>query len=978
MAEPPPFDETVRLPAAAPSHFARYRLKSELGRGGMGVVWRAEDTKLQRDVALKFLPDHVVRDREAMADLAAETRRCLALTHPHIVRVYDLVEDGGRAAISMELVDGPSLAARKLDEPHRCFTVAALRPWVAQLCAALDCAHTKARIVHRDLKPLNLLVNADGELKVVDFGIARSLRSGTGRHSQPAAASLSLGYAGPQQVLGAPAAVADDIYSLGATLYELLTGKPPFYEGDIVAQLREIVPPSLAARRAALGVSGRDDIPVAWEKTIAACLAKNPADRPASAAEVASRLGLAPAGGSAFVPAPALRSGGKLPIRIAFAALGLAAAGVAAFLLRPAPPAPAPTTAPLPIAATPVVVAPPAPVAPEFVVSVSPPDVGARVWLARETDRPVPASGELRLAAIPLGEHELTVQASGYRTTRLKVGMAESGGFAAVTLEPVFAAVDVLARPGTRVTAVDARGREHPVGVVPVSGPLRAAQVLTVGTYRFRLSHPDYTDIETSETALAAARPTRLAPVQVFRPGELRVFSVPDGADVLVGGKKIATTPATLALPGGKPQIVEIALAGHRPHRSTLTLSPGQSQTLDAGTLQPAVGTVALQLAGREFALPRAAVRVDGTAVQPRRGRLDGLSAGPRKLEIAHADYETWKSDVVVLDREVVTVPVLLVPKPAELTLAVTGPAAFAVTLDGKPAALRRNAIAVPAGTKIALEISARGYRTLRRELTLAPRAKETLAVALEKIAVPELGRPWTVPDLGLALLPLAAGTFTMGSESGAAEERPRTAVQLTKPFWLARTEVTQAEWTALMGSNPSRSPGDRRPVEYVSWTEAADFCRRLTARERAADRLPAGYVYALPTEAQWEYACRAGEDGDQPPAAAAAAQIWHAQNSADTTHPVATAAPNAWGFHDLLGNVWEWCADGYADKHKGGSLTDPKGTSSGNGNANARVRRGGSYVIPPSLMRFTTRGKGDADYRTHNLGFRVALVPGS
>ena len=142
------------------------------------------------------------------------------------MRVYDIVEDGTRAAISMELVDGGSLAERKLQQPDRCFTAEALAPWIAQLCAALDYAHQRVRIVHRDLKPLNLLISAQGELKVVDFGISRSLlNSGTRLSTDVKASSVSLGYAGPQQVLGEAAAVTDDIYSLGASIYELQIGR---------------------------------------------------------------------------------------------------------------------------------------------------------------------------------------------------------------------------------------------------------------------------------------------------------------------------------------------------------------------------------------------------------------------------------------------------------------------------------------------------------------------------------------------------------------------------------------------------------------------------------------------------------------------------------------------------------------------------------------------------------------------------------
>ncbi len=291
-----PQSEPAKTPSPAASQRVfggRYHLVRELGRGGMGVVWRAEDTKLNSTVALKLLQELVVRDREAMVDLAAETRRCLKLTHPHIVRVYDLVEEGDQAAISMEFVDGPSLADHKLAQPGRCFTPATLVPWIAQLCSALDYAHDKVRLVHRDLKPLNLLLNSSGDLKIVDFGISRSLgKAETRLSNRPRSSGFSLAYAGPQQLLGEPAAVTDDIYSLGVTVYELLTGKTPFFDGEIITQIREVVPPKMTDRRAALGVSDCADIPAEWEHTIAACLEKNAADRPQSAAEVAERLGV--------------------------------------------------------------------------------------------------------------------------------------------------------------------------------------------------------------------------------------------------------------------------------------------------------------------------------------------------------------------------------------------------------------------------------------------------------------------------------------------------------------------------------------------------------------------------------------------------------------------------------------------------------------------------------------------------------------
>ena len=120
-------------------------------------------------MASKFLPEVVAGDPEAVQDLLRETKRCLELTHPNIVRVHDLVQDGLLAAISMEFVEGESLAKRKAASTGGCLTQGELRPWAAQLCAALDYAHKVAKVVHRDLKPANLLLTKDGQLKVTDF-----------------------------------------------------------------------------------------------------------------------------------------------------------------------------------------------------------------------------------------------------------------------------------------------------------------------------------------------------------------------------------------------------------------------------------------------------------------------------------------------------------------------------------------------------------------------------------------------------------------------------------------------------------------------------------------------------------------------------------------------------------------------------------------------------------------------------------------
>lgn len=284
-------DETVRLLAQGLKVFKRYLLIRIVGRGGMGVVWLAHDDELDRNVALKFLPEAICHDQEATAELKRETRRSLELTHPNIVRIYDFVHDEERAAIAMEYIDGKTLSALKVEEPDSCFEVRQIAPWVHQLCTALDYAHNVARVVHQDLKPANLMIDAKGQLKITDFGIARSIADSVTRITAEDMVGGTLVYMSPQQLNGEKPSPTNDLYSLGATIYDLLTSKPPFYTGLLHQQIENKPPMSMAARRTELEISG-EPIPDSWETCIAACLAKTPQERPTGALEVAARLGL--------------------------------------------------------------------------------------------------------------------------------------------------------------------------------------------------------------------------------------------------------------------------------------------------------------------------------------------------------------------------------------------------------------------------------------------------------------------------------------------------------------------------------------------------------------------------------------------------------------------------------------------------------------------------------------------------------------
>ena len=261
---------------------ARYILKRKLGRGGWSEVWLAQDVKRESEVALKVLPGAVLHDASLLQKLEQETSRNAQLAHPAIARIFDFVSDHEVAVISMEYIAGWPLEALKIDKPEKRFRVDEIMLWVYQLCAALDYAHHNFCLVHRELKPSNLLLNGQEQLKVTDFGIAHLVRSAAARQGTVLPGAIP--YMSPQQIGGAEPSILDDIYAVGASIFDLVTGTPPFAEAEVEAHLLQLPAPSMSARLAQLGIV--DSIPTAWDKTVAACLEKEPGKRPQSASDV--------------------------------------------------------------------------------------------------------------------------------------------------------------------------------------------------------------------------------------------------------------------------------------------------------------------------------------------------------------------------------------------------------------------------------------------------------------------------------------------------------------------------------------------------------------------------------------------------------------------------------------------------------------------------------------------------------------------
>ncbi|MDI1337975.1 MAG: SUMF1/EgtB/PvdO family nonheme iron enzyme [Lacunisphaera sp.] len=935
--------------------FGRYLLKKVLGRGGMGVVWLAHDEKLDEELALKFLPEIVKLDATALDDLKRETKRARKLTHPGIVRIHDFLEDHLMAAIAMEAVDGVTLAQLRVDRPERCFEAADVTDWLAQLCTALDYAHNQARVVHHDLKPANIMLDGHGRVKITDFGIARSISDSISRVSAKGGGSSGTpAYMSPQQMLGEKPAVTDDIYALGATFYELLTGRPPFHTGNLVVQVQTVTPPSLASRRRDLEVTGAP-IPEAWEQLLAACLAKNPAQRPQSTREVAQRIGGASVAPSVEKDLPVAKASGEVRVVELPGGLRLELAAIPAgeFLMGSPDDEPGRYTDE----------------SPRTRVAFS-----RDFWLGRKLVthaqwRAVMGTSLADQARLGI-EDDTEYEMDGKMQTLRSAWGVERGSDPAVMVGPA--------------------GDDAPMYYVCWAEAREFCRRLT-------------------EQERAAGRLP-----------EGFEFNLPTEAQWEYGCRA-GTRGATYAGP------MEIRGEHNAPVLDAIAWYGGNSSVRFAGK-------------GWDTAAWKEKQYPGGQAGQRNVG-LKG--ANPWGLHDMLGNLWEWCLDLYAkYPGGAVTDPI---GGTMGSTRVVRGGGWNCKARDCRTAGRNQNA---PGARRNAF-----GFRVGLTPIVNVPAGDAAAAaqVAGDETsypAAPTPDAPWraALPSgAGLPLVWLKPGEFTMGSPEGEPggydEEGPRTPVTITRGFWLGRTPVTYGQWRAVMktslrdlvrralqddrlyrlggkdqtlrdywGSTKDADPGSRLggeedflPVHFVTWEDGIRFAKKLTALEKAAGRLPAGYEYALPTEAQWEYACRAGTDQatyggpmeihGEHNAPVLDAIAWYGGNSsvgyngrgwnttdwADKQYPggnagpraVGTRQPNAWGLHDMLGNVWEWCFDCYG-KYAGTPVADPAGPGTGT----SRISRGGAWNGKARDCRAACRNWSNLTVPASHTGFRVALAP--
>ncbi len=1006
-----------------------YNLIERIGAGGMGEVWRAENVHTRVSCAVKLLPEDATADRNFVSRFFDEGRLMQTLEHPNIVRVHHVGHDErtGRYYLVEDLIEQKDAkGAKKSHSLHDLLRKAGdhrlpeadVRRWALQVAEALAYAHGNG-VIHRDIKPANVLIDDDGNARVTDFGLAKaigeeyvqsqihqsiaqsmdgSLGARDTRAPTPAperslgeqatmdtdrpsdrrtTADALLGtydYMSPEQrgeLPGVVVGTASDIWSFGVMLYRMLTGQRPAGMARPVTQVVK-------------GVSKK------WNRVCARCLDHHPENRYADGAALRAALASTR---PAALPARLLRAAAILAV-----ATAVAVVSYTAYTSRRKRKAAQQTqdaarleqqrtlAALLDEAQTLYEARQYGEVSQKVLAALKLDPRNARaaklqktIRLAVGVEEAVPKRTE---AGRALQKAQLLPDAwPGYAKTLAALEVRQENAEAfyekeqyGPAVERFQAVIDECAaleltetHRTSAVVARDKANRTRASAQAPKAekdAPLlwnEAEQARSRGEADYRNGKFPEARKSWSESA------TRFAAARTYAEGFQRTEAAREAYE-----SRLAGCDDTL-------------LNEHGGDKWTAVLESAEKAKLLAANARwsDAVG----EYEGARVGLPtaideaeqnrlRSMVRAALTAAQTakRKGEwqsaFDGASS-VLKVDADHAEAlalkqeaethlkPTWCLVTTLNGREVpgtitIGTQAWTAPQPLTVKDGALYKASFSHEADGK----RYSA------DDVTVTVDWKGERVQR--------------VALREVRGPVAGKPWTVPDLGMMFMPVSAGMFKMGSEDRDADddEKPVHTVRITRDFWMAKYEATQAEYEALMGENPSRFKGARNPVETVSWAGATAFCAKLTERERKAGRLPAGYEYRLPTEAEWEYAARGGtrSRGFTYAGSNSAGDVaWYSENSSSQTHLAGGKAANELGLYDMSGNVWEWCFDWYDDKYY--KETDGASNPVNLAVAASRVKRGGGWYDSASYVRSAYRYGYRPSLRYYYLGFRVCLA---
>jgi serine/threonine protein kinase/formylglycine-generating enzyme required for sulfatase activity len=831
--------DTVRVPTGSREVvFQRYELQRKLAAGGMGEVWLARDTVQGTEAALKFLKEDFATDTQAVNELKQEVLNSLKLNHQNILRVYRFEVDTAatqitrRYAISMEYIRGMNLRDLRRERKVEYFDVEELQPWALQMCDAIHYAHER-KLVHRDIKPANLMLDEQSAVKVCDFGIGRAVTETSSGRTQSNAGTIP--YMSRQQREFYKAAPSDDIYAIGATLYDLLTGHPPRYMGKQVAIPFDEKPTRMAEWRKRNNAKGSGrPIPENWERVVELCLCDEPGGRPPTAKAIRDLIEGRPVD---MKPGSAVAAG---------------------------KPAPAP---------------------------------GGSAW-------------KKIAAGLALGA--VLAAAGGYYYWAQNVRILPE-------VQQLVTGGKVTAEEGNKLNAV-LRG---PDGYEKKLAARLTTEGIDPITWR------DY---------------TTLVPAKSEIQGKLRPL-------LSQGSIKEEEFNLLTKDLGGPDENPYKNLAKQLAYDKTINAA--QWRDARAKIVDPSIEKVKLLISAGTLTAS------EGETLKADHAKTDGskdATLARSLLEQNAITVEQWRKDRFPAPAG-----------PADPIAERLKPLAAAGTVTAQELEWLHAALA---GQKSDSEKTF-AERLLTAEITPGVwRAHTAFDYRLKDDVVLDPANLPPAIDLALndsttvRLLRINPGNFTRGSGKDELGRRPNELGQenavITRPYYLGVYEVTQAQYLSLMPRNPSYWRNNPNwPVDQVDWASIAGsngFLARLNAT--IGTKHGSLFVADLPTEDEWEYACRAGtqtsfNNGKNITNAysdVALDQVANYNRAANgSPRDVGSFQPNAWGFFDMHGNVAEWCQDRYI--------------------------RGGSWQARAANCRVAWRTQISSDAPGSNTnGFRLAL----
>ena len=608
------------------------------------------------------------------------------------------------------------------------------------------------------------------------------------------------------------------------------------------------------------------------------------------------------------------------------------------------------------------------------------------------------SGGEVALD-LPRGTHRVRIEADGFAATETDFAVNAEPVRMSMELVPEWGRLRVKGTPGAALFSVTENNAVF-VDTVAEDGVLLLEGRLLAKEHALELRLEGYLPRRFEGVRLRANEWTELDGHLEDAPGSLSILADRSGVPVEVDGALRGSTPLEVkGLAVGRPVKVRVGGGDWRLAVREVTLGRGESQVLHFGSLETTSGqlTVRVERGGEPLSAEVRAglrARIGGVEVEGKAEFRREVAAGRGTVVLEHPDFRTLTLPYEIADGEEKSLVGELIGHPARLRIEGDFPRddRARLLLDGEARRGVPRVVELSAEEETRVTLAVRDFEPVTRTFALQPNEEATWTPRLERLRGPEPGSGWTVPYLAYTFVWVPPGSGMIGSplaeHSRLPSEGPLTEVAFRRGFWMASHETTQVLFEHITGENPSRFTGARHPVDSVTWSEAMEFCRLISEREREAGRLPEGYEYRLPTEAEWEYAARAGSTGpfhwgDTADASNAnfkgrypreahrgVAEI--VREDAYGTVEVGSFPPNALGLHDMHGNVREWTMDYFADRLPGGRVEPFVRTSGSRG----RVVRGGGWEDFAFRARAAARDRASPEIPNHATGFRVVLAP--